>query len=135
MVMLKDNHIWAKGGEIEEAVRSARSTVGYTGKIEVEVDNVEDAKRAVRAGADVVMLDNFKGEELKVAAQGLKEWMREEGKSNVVLECSGGLTAENIASYLDNSVDVYSTSSIHQVCFFWGEMKDKKTEYEANIML
>ncbi|RPA71950.1 nicotinate-nucleotide diphosphorylase [Ascobolus immersus RN42] len=114
MVMLKDNHIWARSGRIEEAVTAARSVIGYTGKIEVEVDSVEDAKRAMLSGADVVMLDNFAGDELKVAAKGLKEWMREENKTNVILECSGGLTEGNIGGYLCNEVDVYSTSSIHQ---------------------
>ncbi|KAK8441760.1 hypothetical protein CA7LBN_001587 [Candidozyma auris] len=58
MVMLKDNHI-ASTGSITEAVKSARSVCGFAVKVEVEVSTEKDAKEAIDAGADVIMLDNF----------------------------------------------------------------------------
>ncbi|KAG4433851.1 nicotinate-nucleotide diphosphorylase (carboxylating) [Cadophora sp. M221] len=111
MIMLKDNHIWAKGS-ITEAVKAAKSVGGFALKIEVEVDSEKDADEAIAAGADIIMLDNFDGEGLKVAAQSIKQ--RWAGKKEFLLECSGGLTAENVETYVNNDIDILSTSSIHQ---------------------
>lgn len=99
MIMLKDNHIWAKGS-ITEAVKAAKSVGGFALKIEVEVDSEKDADEAIAAGADIIMLDNFDGEGLKVAAQSIKQ--RWAGKREFLLECSGGLTAENVGTYINN---------------------------------
>lgn len=96
MVMLKDNHIWSKGS-ITQAVRAARSVAGFAVKIEVEVQSEEEADEAIAAGADIVMLDNFSGEGLKAAAKNLKG--RAKGKG-VLLECSGGLTKDNVQEYI-----------------------------------
>lgn len=114
MVMLKDNHI-VSTGSITKAVASARSVCGFAVKIEVEVSNEADAQEAIDAGADVIMLDNFKGPELQIAAQSLKKTYQGQNKS-FLLECSGGLTLDNLGSYLCNDIDIYSTSSIHQGC-------------------
>ncbi|KAK0100558.1 nicotinate-nucleotide diphosphorylase (carboxylating) [Cadophora gregata] len=111
MIMLKDNHIWAKGS-ITEAVKAAKSVGGFALKIEVEVDSEKDADEAIAAGADIIMLDNFDGEGLKVAAQSIKQ--RWAGKKEFLLECSGGLTAQNVGTYINNDIDIISTSSIHQ---------------------
>jgi len=113
MIMLKDNHIWARGS-ITEAVAAARAVGGYTLKIEVEVDSEVGADEAIAAGADVIMLDNFDGPGLKIAAASLKQ--RWAGKRMFMLECSGGLTTENVETYINNDVDVISTSAIHQGC-------------------
>lgn len=114
MVMLKDNHV-ASTGSITKAVKSARSVCGFAIKIEVEVSSEEDAKEAIDAGADVIMLDNFTGPALQEVAKRLRKHY--EGKNGLfLLECSGGLTLENLGSYLCNDIDIYSTSSIHQGC-------------------
>lgn len=112
MVMLKDNHITSTGS-ITTAVQRARSVCGFAVKVEVEVSSEADAKEAIDAGADVIMLDNFKGSELQEVAKSLKKHY--EGKNKAfLLECSGGLTLQNLSSYLCNDIDIYSTSSIHQ---------------------
>ncbi|OBA20118.1 nicotinate-nucleotide pyrophosphorylase [Metschnikowia bicuspidata var. bicuspidata NRRL YB-4993] len=112
MVMLKDNHIKSTGS-ITKAVQSARKVCGFAVKVEVEVSTEHDAKEAIDAGADVIMLDNFQGPELQAVAQSLKKYYQGSNK-NFLLECSGGLTLQNLSSYLCNDVDIYSTSSIHQ---------------------
>ena len=99
MIMLKDNHIWAKGS-ITNAVKAARVVGGFALKIEVEVQTEEEADEAIEAGADVVMLDNFDGEGLKVAARSLKQ--RWKGRREVLLESSGGLTEANVREYINN---------------------------------
>ena len=59
------------------------------------------------------MLDNFTGDELRQVAQSLKNKYQGTNKA-FLLECSGGLTLQNLSSYLSNDIDIYSTSSIHQ---------------------
>ena len=99
MIMLKDNHIWAKGS-ITNAVRAARAVGGFALKIDVECQSEAEADEAIEAGADIVMLDNFDGPGLKIAARSLKERWR--GRREVLLESSGGLTEHNVAEYICN---------------------------------
>ncbi|KAK1958685.1 nicotinate-nucleotide diphosphorylase [Colletotrichum sublineola] len=111
MIMLKDNHVWSKGS-ITNAVKAAKSVGGFSLKVDVEVQTEAEADEAIAAGADVVMLDNFTGEGVKVAAKSLKtKWA---GKKNFLVEVSGGLTLDNVEDYVCNDVDIVSTSAIHQ---------------------
>lgn len=117
MAMVKDNHVWACGGDIARAVAAAREAVGFSAKVEVECRDAAEARRAVEAGADVVMLDNFApAEAVRVAG----ELRREFGAGRFLVEVSGGLTEGNIAAYAGGGeggkggVDVISTSAIHQ---------------------
>ena len=116
MTMLKDNHIWASGS-ITRAVHAAKAAGGFAVKVEVECQSEAEAEEAVRAGADVVMLDNFGGEEVTVAVKNLRAKFgggSEGGVKPFLVEVSGGLTAENLKEYAGAGVDVLSTSSIHQ---------------------
>jgi len=107
--MLKDNHIWASGS-ITRAVLAAKAASGFAVKVEVECLSVEEAHEAAEAGADVVMLDNFTGEGVRIAARSLKErW-----GTRLLIEVSGGLTEENVQAFVSKDVDIVSTSSIHQ---------------------
>ncbi|KAL4864991.1 hypothetical protein BDV12DRAFT_200617 [Aspergillus spectabilis] len=131
MTMLKDNHVWAcannaanasttgtGGGELDitaaipKAVQAAKAVGGFSTKVEVEVRSVEEANAAIGAGADVIMLDNFTAEGVRVAARGLKEEWK--GKASFLVEVSGGLNVGNAAAYVCEDVDILSTSSIHQ---------------------
>lgn len=106
MVMLKDNHIWSKGS-ITSAVLAAKSVAGFSLRIHVECQSLEEAREAISAGADIVMLDNFTPERVKSAAAELKmDWGK--GNSGLVegtgkrclVEVSGGLTEDNMAEHL-----------------------------------
>lgn len=112
MTMLKDNHIWASSNSITLAVHAAKAVGGFSIKVEVECQSEGEAAEAIEAGADMVMLDNFKGEEVKVVAKRLKERFGREGR--FLIEVSGGLTEENVEGFVCADVDVISTSSIHQ---------------------
>ncbi|WFD20421.1 nicotinate-nucleotide diphosphorylase (carboxylating) [Malassezia caprae] len=93
MVMLKDNHVWSTGS-IREAVTQARRVAGFSVRIDVEVQSEAEAEEAIRAGADVVMLDNLVGDELVACAQSLKA--RLGGTHRFLLESSGGITLGNV---------------------------------------
>mmetsp|Transcript_14679 Transcript_14679/g.39297 ORF Transcript_14679/g.39297 Transcript_14679/m.39297 type:complete len:315 (-) Transcript_14679:631-1575(-) len=104
MVMLKDNHVWSTGS-IPAAVVSARAACGFSIKIEVECNSLEEARDAAGAGADVIMLDNMLPEPLIAAASDLKQDF-----PHVLIEASGGLTEQTLALYFSEHVDILSLS-------------------------
>lgn len=99
---------------ITRAVRSAKSAAGFAIKVEVECQSEAEAEAAVRAGADVVMLDNFSPADLRHAAKSLKERLKKGEGFAFLIEVSGGLTDDNVKDYVCEHVDIISTSSIHQ---------------------
>jgi len=107
MVMIKDNHL-SIVGSVEEAVKRAKTHASFAKKIEVEVTNTKDAVMAAKAGADIVMLDNFSPKQAKDAAHTL----RKEGFSAILLEVSGGITSENLLEYAAAQVDIISLGEL-----------------------
>lgn len=102
-VMLKDNHIGA-AGSIKRAVEMAREYAPFVRKIEVEVENLDMCKQALDAGADIIMLDNMSIEDMKTAVKMI------DGRAQT--ECSGNVTAENIAKIIDTGVDFISSGAL-----------------------
>jgi len=102
-VMIKDNHI-AAAGSIKEAVNKIRKNIPHTIKIEVEADTYEQAMEALEAKADIIMLDNIRGIELKKCVDALK------GK--VLIEASGNINLDTIREVAEAGVDIISTGSI-----------------------
>lgn len=98
-VMIKDNHIKA-AGSITKAVEMARKHCGHMVKIEVETESRAQVEEAVAAKADVIMLDNRSPEEVKE--------LRKIIPAEIVVEVSGGITPQNIASYKSCGADVIS---------------------------
>jgi nicotinate-nucleotide pyrophosphorylase (carboxylating) len=82
-----------------------------TKKIEVEVTEVEHVLQAVEAGADIVMLDNFSPRQIREAVELLK---KKKYYGKVVLEASGGITADKIVEYASTGVDMVSLGEITQ---------------------
>ena len=109
-----DNHL-AACGSVEAAVERARSAAGFSVKIEVECDGRATAERAVKSGADVVMLDNLSPKELHAEAAALRAAQPQGG---YLIEASGGITRETIRDYFGPNVDVVSLGSITQGCPF-----------------
>ena len=102
-VMLKDNHIAAAGG-IKNAVAMAKKEVSFVRKIEVEVENLNMVREAVEAGADIIMLDNMDYETMKEALKII------DGKAET--ECSGNVTAENVAKLAALGVNYISSGAL-----------------------
>ncbi|BAD84407.1 Nicotinate-nucleotide pyrophosphorylase [Thermococcus kodakarensis KOD1] len=101
-ILIKDNHLALV--PLEEAIKRAKEFSVYK-VVEVEVESLEDALKAARAGADVVMLDNMKPAEIAEVIEALK---REGLREKVKIEVSGGITPENITEYAKLDVDVIS---------------------------
>ena len=102
-VLLKDNHIGAAGG-VRQAIERARAYAPFVRKIEVEAETLEELSEAMEAGADIVMLDNMKGELLREAVR--------RAKGRVRTEISGNVTRENVKEYAALGVDYISSGAL-----------------------
>lgn len=91
-ILIKNNHIRIAGG-VPEALRRAKLG-SDTAKVEIEVENLDDARSAAENGADIIMLDNFPPEEAHRASKELRKL-----KPDVVIEISGGINPSNIEEY------------------------------------
>jgi nicotinate-nucleotide pyrophosphorylase (carboxylating) len=103
MVLIKDNHLKLVGS-ISEAVKRAKERVAPGIKVEVEATCLADAQEAVRSGADMVMLDNMRIEEMKEVVS----WI----KGKVPLEVSGSVTLERIKEIASLGIDFISVGSL-----------------------
>jgi len=108
-VLVKDNHLAAlraRGLDIADAVRLARAAQPRM-RIEVEVTDVEEAREAMAAGADELLLDNMSpGEMRNVVALAAGRDPRP------VLEASGGITLANARQIAETGVDYISMGAI-----------------------
>lgn len=102
-VLIKDNHVEAVGS-VAEAVRRARKKVGRNIHVEVEIDDLVDLEPAIRAGADIVLLDNMRPAQLRRAVA--------LARGRVLLEASGGITLANVRRVAETGVDFISVGRI-----------------------
>ncbi len=102
-VLLKDNHIGAAGG-VRQAIGRARAYAPFVRRIEIEVETLEQLDEALDAGADIVMLDNMKGEALEEAVR------RAKGRAET--EISGNVTRENLERYIALGVNYISSGAL-----------------------
>jgi nicotinate-nucleotide pyrophosphorylase (carboxylating) len=106
MFLIKDNHITA-AGSIKAAIEKCkkfREKSPENFKIEVETKNLEDVNEALSSGVDVIMLDNFKFEEMKKAVELIN------GKCKV--EASGMVNLETVKAIAETGVDFISVGAI-----------------------
>jgi len=103
MVLIKDNHLKLVGS-ISEAVKRAKERIAPGIKVEVEATCLAEVQEAVRAGADMVMLDNMRIDKMKEVIK----WV--EGK--VPLEASGSVTLEKIKEIAALGIDFISVGSL-----------------------
>lgn len=105
-ILIKDNHRVLV--RVDEAVRRARSAGAYH-RIEAEADTIDDALMIAEAGADIILLDNMAPAEVEQTLVLLKE---KGVRDKVVIEVSGGITGENLASYAPLAIDRISMGSL-----------------------
>ena len=101
-ILLKENHLAAAGG-IDAAVRGARRLHPQE-PVEVEVENHDELRTAIAAGADRVLLDNFSQADLEQAVAITA--------GRVPLEASGGIALDNVAAIARTGVDYISIGEI-----------------------
>jgi nicotinate-nucleotide pyrophosphorylase (carboxylating) len=104
-VLIKENHIMA-AGSIAQAVASARAT-GTRAPVEVEVENLDELRQAIAAGADIALLDEFSLDGMREAVA-----VNRSADHPLKLEASGGITKETIRDIALTGVDYISVGSI-----------------------
>jgi len=101
-VLIKDNHIAVLRGlgpdYIHKAVELARKDEKE--RIEIEVENMEEAENAVDAGTDMLLLDNMKVQDMREIV--------DRYKGRVILEASGGVNLNTIEGIAKTGVDYIS---------------------------
>ena len=111
--MIKENHI-AWTDNLKNAVKKIRLNTPFTTHIIIEAENMKQAKDAVLAGADSILLDEFNPESLKKGIKELRELSTNNSnrtiRNDLIIEVSG-INPINISNYLIDGVDLISTSS------------------------
>lgn len=102
-VLIKDNHI-AAAGSIARAVKLARAAAPHCAKIEIEAKTLREVREALRAGAEVILLDNMTPAEVRAAVA--------EIAGAAVVEVSGGVRYETLGDYAVPGVDVISVGAL-----------------------
>lgn len=102
-VLIKDNHIAAAGG-IGNALRALGARAGHMVRIEVEVDNLDQLKEALRFPIDAVLLDNMDVPTLKKAVAMVA--------GRVTTEASGGVRLETVRKIAETGIDLISAGAL-----------------------
>ena len=102
-VLIKDNHIAVCGG-IEPAVERARQNIHQLLKIEVEVSGMDEVRDALKAGADIIMLDNMNTDQIRAAIAVIG--------NQALVEVSGGVTDDRLAELARTGVDLISVGAL-----------------------
>lgn len=103
-ILIKENHIEAAGG-IAKALGKTYQQTHHLMNVEIEVKSVEEAREALEAGADVIMLDNMSLEDMRTAVA-LAE------KKHVTTEASGNVTLDNVRDVAETGVDLISVGAL-----------------------
>ena len=103
-ILLKDNHIALFG--ITDAVARSRS-MWPARTVHVECDTIEQVHEALGAGADALLLDNMTTDMIRECVA-----VASASHRRPLLEASGGITLETIASYSAAGVDWISVGGL-----------------------
>ena len=111
MILVKDNHLAANGGDIKKVVERLRTYFSDTKNekvpVEIEVTSLEQLEDVLRYGSGVVnrvMFDNFDVERIREAVK-LNHGIFE-------TEASGGITLENIRPFAEAGVNFISVGAL-----------------------
>jgi len=104
-ILVKENHI-AAAGSIAAAVAAARR-ISSEVPLEVEVESLDELRQALDAAADIVMLDEFTLEDMRLAVA-----INRAHATPARLEASGSVSLDNIRTIAETGVDYVSVGAI-----------------------
>src|ERR1700757_4666188 len=105
-VLIKNNHIALAGGvtaALQKALRNRREEQ----PIEVEVRTLAELDEALANGAESILLDNMKPQDVRAAVERVHSHTRQ-----VPIEASGGMRLENVREYAETGVDYISVGAL-----------------------
>jgi nicotinate-nucleotide pyrophosphorylase (carboxylating) len=107
-ILIKNNHITAcmkHGMSLTAIILKAKQQTHFPAKtVEIEVANIEQAAKAVEAGADIIMLDNMSTDEMQKAVGLINR--------RTIVEASGGINLENVRQIAQTGVDIISIGAL-----------------------
>ena len=107
--MLKENHLaWAGG--ISAAVTAVRHEAPWSVRLIVEAETASEARAAVLAGADGLLLDGFSPSQLRVLVPVLRRLASKRREGPIALEASG-VDIVQLKAYSNTGVDLISSSA------------------------
>lgn len=108
MVLLKENHVRAAGG-VRPALDAVRERADAEGlRVEVEVESVDELRRALPGRPDRILLDNMSPSQLRSAVR----LARRGGAERPELEASGGIDLETAPAVAETGVDWISVGRL-----------------------
>jgi nicotinate-nucleotide pyrophosphorylase (carboxylating) len=102
-ILIKENHIAAAGG-IEPVMAAARKSATGAVWIQIEVENLSQLKKALDAGATMILLDNMSPDQMREAVKIAGE--------RAELEASGGITLQNVRAIAETGVHRISIGAL-----------------------
>lgn len=102
-ILIKENHIAAAGG-IAQVLDAAFRLAGDAVSVQIEVENLDELDRALAAGANLILLDNFSLTDMRHAVQITH--------GRALLEASGNITLETVRAVAETGVDRISVGSL-----------------------
>ncbi|HEY8491182.1 MAG TPA: carboxylating nicotinate-nucleotide diphosphorylase [Dehalococcoidia bacterium] len=106
-ILIKDNHIAAaraRGLSLAELVAQTRAAAPHLMRVEVEVTSLDEAREALDAGAEVLLLDNMPPEEMRRVVK--------LARGRAVTEASGGVTLERLPEIAAAGVQYVSMGAL-----------------------
>ena len=104
VIMFKDNHIYQRN--ISQLIQKSRDIYPDL-QIELEAENNSHIDLALKAGVDIIMLDNWNVGEVKDVVEKIRL-----EDSKVIIEVSGGIDQSNIRDYASCLPDRISVGSL-----------------------
>ena len=115
MVLIKDNHLVVPGvlhraSGIKELIKIIKKKKPKNLKLEIEVKNLKEFKDALKAGPDIIMLDNMSINDVKKAVKIKRN--THYALRNTLLEASGSVNIKNVRTFAQSGVDVISLGTL-----------------------
>lgn len=115
-VLIKDNHFSvlsykSTASNLKEIIKKIKKRKPKGVKIEVEVTNLYQFKKALLAGVDIIMLDNMSIKEIEKAVK-MRAQMFKARSRMPKLEVSGGINLGNIRRFAATGVDMISVGEL-----------------------
>ena len=106
-IMIKDNHIALAGG-VDAALGAIKRRADHMTKVSVEVDTLEQLKKVLTWGPDVILLDNMESDMLRDAVKIARDF----DGATPTLEASGGVNLGTVKDLAETGVDVISIGAL-----------------------
>jgi nicotinate-nucleotide pyrophosphorylase (carboxylating) len=103
-VLIKDNHLAAVDGDVALAIKRVRDYAPEDTPVQIEVETPEQARIAVDAGAESLLLDNMSNDAMRECVA--------VARGRCITEASGGVRFETVRAIAETGVDRISIGAL-----------------------